>query len=819
MCRLLLSAIFSIVLAAAGSAASPALAGELETGEFLVDTSIVPVPVPTASQRLGGAFDGTNCLVVWDAGATLVDGSGGVFDLSGNTRPWTSPAVAHGIDNYLVAFEFGAYRVGHNGTILDTLPIDVAGGSVAFDGTNYLAVWSEDSDLVGARVTQDGVVLDPGGIRISTAGNVQESPSIAFDGTNYLVVWQDRRTGAYYDIYAARVSPSGWVMDPNGIPVSTAAYSQSCPTVAFDGTNYLVAWQDYRSTDFDVYGARVSPAGNVLEPDGIAIATSGTYQRFPAVAFGGGCFLVTYELWNDDGYDGIWGRRVSPAGTVLDSGGIRVSQQGTGVSAVAFNGANFLVAWQNNGVWGTLVTAGGSVVNPDGSVLSARANRQKKPSSAWDGNNYLTVWQDERPGDTANIRCIRVSRSGTNVDPRPTTVSSAAKAQRWPSVAALPGQSFAVWEDRRSDAADVYGARIASNGSVLDSNGIHVSAANSGQQYPAITANGADYFSVWYDTRSGGGTLRGTRISRDGAVLDPDGILIADSGNWYPSVTYGGGNYLAVWSRSGDIFGARITSSGVVLDPGGVPVCTTGTGRNLPAAAFDGTNFLVVHTRGAGAVYGNRVSQSGIALDTGFLISSRRMRFGGEVPPPALTFDGARYVVVWPLQAGRNLLAATVSTDGVVQDTFPVTSGDDLAPALASGPTGEAFLACSGKTAAIAGIPCDAKTVRIWGKMYPFPGVAEERPAPRGQPPTLSASPNPFRTTTTIRFSIPSFTSNPSPVFIRDASGRLVRIASGHGRVTWDGRGQSGRMLPAGLYFVTVRTSIEAVTHKVLLQH
>jgi hypothetical protein len=138
-------------------------------------------------------------------------------------------------------------------------------------------------------------VLDGSGLAISTAASYQLSPALAFDGTNYLVAWQDFRSGSY-DIYGARVSPGGGVLDGSGLAISTAARDQQLPALAFDGANYLVAWEDNRSgTSSDIYGARVSPAGTVFEP--FALATAGTDERSPAVARAGAgrVVAVAYE--------------------------------------------------------------------------------------------------------------------------------------------------------------------------------------------------------------------------------------------------------------------------------------------------------------------------------------------------------------------------------------------------------------------------------------------------------------------------------------------------------------------------------------------
>jgi hypothetical protein len=122
--------------------------------------------------------------------------------------------------------------------------------AVGFDGTNYLVVWETQlggnySIICGARVTPGGEVLDPSGLLISDAAFYRGSPALAFDGTNYLVAWQDFRRGYAYHIYGARVTPGGQVLDPVGFQVSEGSNDAHSPALGFDGTNYLVAWEDY----------------------------------------------------------------------------------------------------------------------------------------------------------------------------------------------------------------------------------------------------------------------------------------------------------------------------------------------------------------------------------------------------------------------------------------------------------------------------------------------------------------------------------------------------------------------------------------------
>jgi hypothetical protein len=148
----------------------------------------------------------------------------------------------------------------------------------------HLVVWQEgrhgwglpaDTDIRGIRISEDGKVLDNESFPISNAQDFQEMPAIATDGDIFFVVWQDLRNGKDYDIYAARVTLEGKVLDPDGIPVANAKDNQCMPSVSFDGKNFVIAWMDNRDIpqSYHIQIARVSKNGTVLEPDGAVLAS------------------------------------------------------------------------------------------------------------------------------------------------------------------------------------------------------------------------------------------------------------------------------------------------------------------------------------------------------------------------------------------------------------------------------------------------------------------------------------------------------------------------------------------------------------------
>src|SRR5262249_28887916 len=149
------------------------------------------------------------------------------------------------------------------------------------------------------------VVLDGTGFSISGASGNQVRPTVTFAsgaaacaaGGCYLVVWGDERNGASNrDIFGARLTTAGAVVDRSGIAINISAGDQPSPAVATDNNRWVVVWQDARNganTD-DIHAATVGANGSLLVPD-ITISAASGIQETPRIAF------------NTIGYAIVWG--------------------------------------------------------------------------------------------------------------------------------------------------------------------------------------------------------------------------------------------------------------------------------------------------------------------------------------------------------------------------------------------------------------------------------------------------------------------------------------------------------------------------------
>ena len=107
-------------------------------------------------------------------------------------------------------------------------------------------------------------------------GGHKSFQKIAFNGSNYLVVWhiQFHPSGLGLDIYGTLVNTNGIVLQPNGIEIFKDEGDQGYPSVASDGTNYLVVWQDNLDSPTNIWGARLDSSGTLIDTVAFAISFS-----------------------------------------------------------------------------------------------------------------------------------------------------------------------------------------------------------------------------------------------------------------------------------------------------------------------------------------------------------------------------------------------------------------------------------------------------------------------------------------------------------------------------------------------------------------
>ncbi len=710
-------------------------------------------------------------------------------------------------------------RVGRDGEPIDSTgrPVAVAQGSqtlpsIAFGGGYYLVAWldthDETSDVHCARIAPSGTVLDTLGFAASMSGTARGSPSVSFDGINFLLAWQDARSGIN-SIYATRISTEGVVLDPEGIRVSARTQSQAAPSVSFGDSAYLVAWQDGPTDRTDVFAARLSPQGSVLDTNAFPVSFRSGSMAMPSAAFDGENYLVAWERRRRSGVE-VHAARISRSGVVLDSSSLRM-QRGAydGTSpAVAVGGNRCLVVWTSAfqssvvDIWGKRVGRTGVVIDTAAIVVSRAANAQGGHSAVASRDGCLLVWEDRRMGYDHSILGCKLTEPGPVPPSAVLAVSGSSPAARLPRVAGCADTFLVVWEDNRdSTGTDVYGARVVDPGVVLDTAGIPVN-RQAGHQSPlSVAAHGTGYLVTW-----GYNWITGARVSRDGRVLDPEGMPISTgpSGDDEPTVASGGSGYLvawADWSGNYDISGARVDPLQGVIDTTRLHISRAPDNEYRPSAAFSGGNYLIAWGAGSG-VFAARVAMDGTVLDpTRIQVCDAE----GVQSKPHVARDGSGYLIVW--QDSRNgdwdIYGAKVGSDGAVLDSFPVVvrPGNQLLPVGVPMSSGGYLVTYIGWTDSYMGT--EYNTMRLWGKIGPLPGIQEHRPlpAPRLQP------------WATVVRGILHLPLSAGPASLLNAAGRRVTsLQPGENDI---------RHVSPGVYFVFRASGVEhkaLSVHKVVIQ-
>lgn len=651
-------------------------------------------------QAAGEAFTATTAsgLHFFDAASGLGTRYGDVawVDANGH-RTELTPRFSNGVIEIRVPAELverSAYPAVLDPTIGPELATDTPVNAVSYEDQNvpvvahsasgYLVVWQDtrggNQDIYGARILADGTNLDPKGLVISQSIANQAAPHVASNGTDYLVVWSENN-----DVFGLRIKAAdGSALDVNGaIPISTATLTQTNPFAAFDGTNYLVAWRDGRAGNDDIYARRIGGADGALldgtaAAGGFAVTSDTTAQDTPVIGCDGTRCLVAWQDARNGSSLDVYAARVSIAtGSVLDPTGIAVTSA-TGdqkAPAVASDGTNFAILWQDyrNGttadIYGARVVSStgalADAASTSGIVISAAGNDQQTPALVRTASQYVAVWQDRR-GATQDIYGARLGDDLNPVDVTGVALSTAVFDQTRPRLATDGTTALVVWQDRRTNLNnDVVGRRVTASTMALQdgdvaTGGLQIGTADNTERRPSVASDGTNALVVWQDNRDPATDIYGVRIAlATGTVLDPSGIVISNATGIQqaPFVTFGGGQYFVVWQdRRGsteDVYGRRIQSDGTLLDGAGnagLAIVTATLNQTRPRVAYSAgaDSYLVVWQQNATDIGGRRVSSAGVLADGAVTTAGLAISAATNTQSnPSVASNGTDFLVVW----------------------------------------------------------------------------------------------------------------------------------------------------------------------------
>jgi large repetitive protein len=616
--------------------------------------------------------------------------------------------------------------------------------AVASDGEDFFAVWTDDragagaGAIVGTRITREGQILDPLGLRIATTMGWVLEPQVVWDGSAYLVVWTgSERPDFETNLYAARIAPDGTVvmaprvivenavtrpgrylasngtvsvivypldelhvvvLDHEGNTVRHQTISSDHvrePVVAAGTSGFVVAWSANPgfSIEGNVVRALALTASGVITGQPVTIG----YGEHPAVGTDGSRYTIVYEK-NEEWQQFLLQSRTFEQ-DLAPVGGERLlmtTRGGTEDAQVLSLGSRYevTVARQNTPGLDEIVTL---ELDRDGSPQGPVRNRGpllqytywQRISAATNGSDVLIVRAADGPPQVGlQIYAQRYPGNTTAPSGAPLLLSWSGNAHHDP-VIATSGRAEAPYFVAWTEDGGVYATRINGGGHSLDGRGLRLSTFT--YAVTRVAFDGTNYVVAWRDDG-----FVGVRF-----IAPANGATVAEIHvpvEGYPDValaTAPEATYLVYTDPRVHV--VRIPHATHTADPAPLAVSPVEMSAGHPAAAWNGSELLVswteeyVHPRAdppiqfSIRVYAARVTAGLSLLDPAPLLLAE----GGPTEedlasfsPPSVASNGTDWLVVTSLYDAE-VLARRVLHNGTVEGTAPVKIGDGSAPAVA----------------------------------------------------------------------------------------------------------------------------------------
>ncbi|MGF1496903.1 MAG: calcium-binding protein [Elainellaceae cyanobacterium] len=342
---------------------------------------------------------------------------------------------------------------------------------------------------------------------------------------------------------------------------------------------------------------------------------------------------------------------------------------------IGFDAAgNFVVTWESDGQDGDeegiiarRYGADGTPLGAEFLVSTTTNNDQDDPAIAVaDDGRFVIVWEDESlDGSGEGIFAQRYTAAGAPVGPEFRVNGTTANVQDDPAIALNADGSFIVtWVSTNQDGSQegVYAQRYDANGTPVGFEFLVNTTTEDDQENPAIAADASGNFVIVWESDDQDGSGRGIFAQR--------------------------------FDSSGNPIGSEFQVNG-----------TTDGNQDNPTVAMNASgDFVVVWESddqdGSGSgIFAQRYSATGDPAGTEFQVNT--VGAGTQVNPTAAMDDAGNILIAWNSDSqdgsGNGVYARQFAADGTpAGDEFLVnteTDRDQLAPAAAIGPNGQAAIA------------------------------------------------------------------------------------------------------------------------------
>jgi len=249
------------------------------------------------------------------------------------------------------------------------------------------------------RVTPDCDSINS--FSICYAESSQYAPDIVYGADNYFVSWTDKRYG-FYNIFGARVTANGTVLDTNGFPIGPInATKQWQPSIAFTGNQFFVIW-GYNTSPCAITGRFVDLNG-IPGTDTVHIATAdGSVWNTRLVFDGTNFFAIWIEACTSTGFYKVKGQLVSGAGfpignTILIADSVHFYNS----LGLRYNSQHYIVTyskWTNNihQVFGRFYNTSGQPIGSQFRISNSAFDCYYGDLTPGVDSHYLNVWSENR---------------------------------------------------------------------------------------------------------------------------------------------------------------------------------------------------------------------------------------------------------------------------------------------------------------------------------------------------------------------------------------------------------------------------------------